>query len=230
MDEKFITDELLFKHAPNAERLLLQSIPAEQEVSHTFSDAFERKMRKLVHRNSYSPQWHPYFRIRKRAIISLATVLIILITLAVGAQAWRPKFFDFFIRIFEKYSTVGLQTVSEPVYGTEIFLEYEPSYIPDGFVLNRTRASDTSKSMQYKNTHGDTISYLQIKIEQANFDINTEKAKIETFTLKGELFYYVSNQGIQTIWWSDDLYSYKISSVLDKNQLIKIAESLKLKK
>lgn len=43
-----ITDVMLYELVPKAEKLQLEQIPPEQEIGHTFSKSFERRMKILI--------------------------------------------------------------------------------------------------------------------------------------------------------------------------------------
>ena len=51
-----ITEEMLYKYAPAAEKLWLGSLPPDDQIpEHQFSQRFERKMKKLIRYQRHSP-------------------------------------------------------------------------------------------------------------------------------------------------------------------------------
>ncbi len=60
--------------------------------------------------------------------------------------------------------------------------------------------------------------------------IDTEETELETIAINGCEGFFYSNKGINNILWNDGYYGFIISSSIHKEEIIKIAESIKIKK
>jgi len=72
------------------------------------------------------------------------------------------------------------------------------------------------------------ISYNQQYLRDISININTEGVKLEELEFRGLPARYYSNQGVQNLFWYDDKYMYMVSSTLDRDIVIKIAESIEI--
>lgn len=62
-----ITEEMLYKYAPKAEKLWLDSLPPDAQIpEHQFSRRFERKMKKLIRDQRRSPSMRQLMRIARQ--------------------------------------------------------------------------------------------------------------------------------------------------------------------
>lgn len=102
---------------------------------------------------------------------------------------------------------------------------YKPSYIPDGFKLT-TESYDGIIYLEYIKD-SDYVLYEQNNLNNVSLRINTEDVVLEDTEFKGMPAKYYSNQGVQNLIWYDDYYMYSISSTLSRDEVYKIAESVK---
>lgn len=166
--------------------------------------------------------------LRKRWVAILAAV-IMAITMAMSVSAVRQTVYQFVSEVYEKYSQIFFsQSSSSSQAGSHGFEAYIPSYIPEGFKLVNKEKNDML-IMEYDKGK-DFISYSQEPIENVSAHINTEGVKIKNMEVHGLHAKYYSNQGIQNIIWYDDNYMYVVSSTLDQKTVLKIAESVQIKK
>lgn len=224
-----ITDDMLWEFAPQEERFLLHHFPQNPESVHVFSKEFERKMRALIRQEKRSPFLKVFILQSKRVAVVVFSATLIAFTAVMSIDALRVKFFKMVQNIFEKYSTISYEPVENTCIIETGFMEYEPTYIPSGYSLVNERVFTDSKHLTYKNSENDGIFFAQTLLEQADFDIDTEHAILQTIQINGEEAYYLPNETIELIIWDDGVYSFQVSAHLDKEELIKIAESIKIK-
>lgn len=100
---------------------------------HEFSDKHNKKMKKLIIRQS-----RPYFKListagRRAACVIVATV--VLSASALSVEAVRNAVYDFIIKIFSNHSVVTTESGTDDGYPTSIEEKYYISKLPAG--LNR---------------------------------------------------------------------------------------------
>ena len=124
-----ITDDLLYKYVPKAEKLMLEKIPMEHELTHVFLKSFERKMKKLTENKLYSTKLTISIR-HKVAVVLI--VLVLLFSTVMSVEAFRTRFFEMIIEIYRDLTSI-MFIADEP---SEIdFQVKKPSYIPEGYVV-----------------------------------------------------------------------------------------------
>lgn len=221
-----ITDAMLYELVPKAEKLQLEQIPPEQEIGHTFTKKFERRMKILIamERSNFLVRG----LINKTRRIALIILLIGLVTLTTIAsvEALRTKFFNVIIEIYQKLTSFSFQHDKQPEDITMV--PAEPEYIPEGFKKTSVEDYFTDIHIIYSNKEGQEIIFKQIYITNDKIIIDTEGTTMEKMWIKGYEAYYVSNKGRNGIMWFKDEYLFNLSSdAIEKDELIKMAESVK---
>ncbi len=198
-----------------------------QNLNIDFSPDFEKSMQRLIKR-----QKKPYFKlintVAKRVAIIIAVIIIALTSTVLSVDALREKIKNFVIETFEKFSIVvyndNLNTIEQ------IKEYYSPSYIPKGYEISRVEKGEIDNYILYKNKNGSEIHYTQICLSYQQSYIDTHNCIIEEI----DKYLFIRKESINrnAIYFSDKNYSYEIVSFgdLDKEELLKIAQSLKAEK
>lgn len=198
------------------------SVPEYED--HVFSKVFEKKMHKLIKRRS-----KPYYQIINTAAKRVACVAVVVIiasmTTILSVKAWREAFFGFFVDVFEKFSVVqSAQSNSSPEKIEDI---YEITCDMSGYDVDFKDDSDYSIKTRYKN-NDKIITLNQTTKSMYDMNMNTEKSKIENVAVNEyTAVYYTDNHGYATLIWDNGDYIISLGSNISKNELIKIAESVK---
>lgn len=221
-----ITDVMLYELVPKAEKLQLEQIPPEQEIGHTFSKSFERRMKILIamERSNFLVRG----LINKTRRIALIILLIGLVTLTTIAsvEALRTKFFNVIIEIYQELTSFSFQHDYQT--GDITMVPVEPEYIPEGFKKTSVEDYNTTIFIIYTNDKGEEIIFDQTYITNEKIIIDTEGTTMEKLWIKGCEAYYVSNKGRNGIMWFKDEYLFNLSSdAIEKDEIIKMAESVK---
>lgn len=197
-----------------------ESIPQTEE--HEFSQAFERKMKKLIKRRN-----KPYYHIINTAGKRIACIIVIIalsLTTALSVKAFRDAFCGFFIEIFEKFSVIN--SVDKHEEFTEIKDIYEITYDLSGYEIEFCQSDIISHSVLYRKDDI-VIDYSQYPEGNYDMNINTEDTVIDTIEINGnEAIFYKDNHGYSNIIWRQDGYVFYISSNIMQDELIEIAKSV----
>lgn len=225
-----ISDELLYQVLADIEAVYLQELP-EQAPEHRFSEQFEKRMRKLIKEQKRSPQARKAITFTKRAVLVLAALLAMAFGTVMSVEGLRVQFFKLVSEVFEKYTAITFDKNEAVSTGSDSFVQYELSYIPEGFSVESEICEPVTGMIftAYRNETGSKIEFSQDTLENVSMSINTEGVNQEKMSINGCDAYYFSNIGMQSIYWFDDEYLYMISSDLDKEVVLKIAKSIKIK-
>lgn len=148
-----INDEMLKTAAAEANRSILDALPAAGEYTHTFSCSFEQKMSRLLRRER-----HPsVYRFLSRAACFAAAVMLAGATwLAVDVQA-RADFFSWIkenVGSYVAYRFVGDADKESDTVG------YSLTWLPEGFTLVKQMGDVKFSSQIYANAENQMISFM----------------------------------------------------------------------
>lgn len=164
-------------------------------------------------------------RKKRRAIIWAAGIFlcVFLTGLAtVQSEAFRLAVFGFFFSEEKGHSDMIRQES-----GAKSAHIRKPGYLPEGYVKQGEEKFDSMHTLTYKNrTTGDTLFITQINDKSFAMSIDSETSKKEACTVKTCEAYYVGGNDNHMLMWEEDGVYFEITSKLDQETLIKIANNL----
>ncbi len=200
-----------------------EKILSEQKTEHEFSSKFNKDMQKLVKRRR-----KPYYKLintvgKRVACVVIAFIVASSVTI-LSVEALRNAVADFFVSIFEKFSTVQpIEDDSAPLTIEDI---YEITYNLSEFTIDYEEYDDYSRNTTYVKDDI-TIYFEQFVKGVYNVNINTEDAEISTYVINGhEAIYFQDNHQYHVLIWDAGDYIISLSSNIGKDALISIAESV----
>lgn len=221
MNKIEITDDLLYELVPKAEKFLLDQLPTEKELNYIFSKVFDNKMKKLLKKNS-----DKYFmKSFKKIAVTFLIISSIILTTVMSVEALRAKIFKVIKEIYKELTSISFIVDNDD--SNIDFIVMEPEYIPKGFDKIDTEKLYSMIFITYKNEAGEEIIYKQNKITNGTSIIDTENAEIENIVINGYKGQIVYKNETNHLIWLDNEYLYSIRSTIEKEELIKMAESIK---
>lgn len=202
----------------------------------TFSEEFEHNMQLLI-----NSQKKPYFKListnRKRIICLIAAIVLLLATVGFSVTAIRKRQHHFIINKYDKYSDVIVAT-EKPQDTTpkpDIYLKYilVPTYVPEGYKLTKEEDLDDVYMFEYQKSKSAVITLDEFTIANTgNLLVDTEDAYVEEITVNGlEGIYvdkcYAGKYYHKTIVWSDERNKYILSGTMTRDEIFKMAKTLK---
>lgn len=171
--------------------------------------------------------------ILKRAAVVILVIIAINYILVASVEAYRIKFLNTIVKIKEKFTQIDViyDKTDEKNIPDEWEGRYYPSYIPEGYALTDKFVHEETSTLFYSNNYGDDIIIKQIK-NDVSLRIDTESKEAVTVTvgMDKNALYLKKDISSSLIWrWEDTMFTL-ISDKLDLDILIKIAESVKIKK
>lgn len=201
----------------------VSAMPAIDEDEHEFSPEFEKKMKRLIKRRN-----KPYYRIINtvgKRVACIAVIILVASSVTVmSVEALRNAVTDFFVSIYEKFSTV--QSVDDTTAPLTIEDIYEITYDLSRFTIFYEDYNEYSRYITYIKDNI-VIDYVQYTKEMYDENVNTENAVISTLIINGhEAIYFQDNHQYYHLIWDNGDYIISLGSNIGKDSLIEIAESV----
>ena len=208
-----ITDEMLAEAAAELNAAMIAALP-DPIPHHTFSPAFERKMKRIIRRANYPV----LYRIGQRIAAIVIITVISLMILATSSPKVRAKVITW---IKNQYASFVEYTTPERNTRNETEVEYYLSETPDGYRIVREENTVGLHAITFENENNNQIHFIYSTEE--NFrNIFVKKDKMhytETVVNSDPAEYYKATDPNETnilIWTNDESgYVFYLSSNLD---------------
>lgn len=197
----------------------------ESEIDCEFSDEFNKKMEKLLKRESYE-RTHIFSRTRKKVIMVAATIILVLAgMMSVGAI--REPIVEFIYSVYEGFTEIFFEGDTTD----KIAYRYSLSELPEGFVETQRISDDSINIVRYENKqNGNIIELSQSITENISFSLDNEHGYIEKNEVKGkEINIYISDYGDHYIaFWIQDSYAIRLiySGSTTIEEILNLIESI----
>lgn len=212
----------------------LEIIPSSASLKdyHNFSADFEKKMKYLIKKANIK-----YininininkFRIRKSIVA--ASLILIIVTASMSVEAIRMPVIRLTEKIYTEFSEILFENEDNIEVPEKIEEIYVPAYIPEGYTL-KEEVNDM-RSMHfffYTNEEGQEISVEQMTFN-VSMAVDTEGITTEEITINGMTGIIYTKRGLTSIIVNDNRYVHFISGYESREELIKIVESLYIRK
>ncbi|HZK70886.1 MAG TPA: DUF4367 domain-containing protein [Clostridia bacterium] len=155
-----------------------------------------------------------------------------LIVMTFSVEAFRIKFFNLVTDVTQRYTSFQVEEINdkeEILIPTDWSNYYLPEYIADGFSINRIQEFGENKIIYYQNNQGDEIQFSQSP-NNNNFQIDTESAVTTELMIKNSKGILIDKNGLLTLFWYNTDHAFYLMGNINKEEMIKMAESTKLKK
>lgn len=222
---KVIDDDFLYAHMPQAEKVMLEKIPLENELSHKFSRRFNRKMKALLKYERRTPVMRVVFRQARIAAAVFVIVLSMTFGTVMSVEAYRIRFFEFVTTVGEELTSIIIRSHDNADHDT--LTPVEPSYVPEGYAVFETNLNQFEQNIFYHNKSGNEIFFSQNLTTQGEFIVDTESTEYEKIALSDMNVYCVSNKGLTQLYWQDSFYIYTLIGSIEKDELLAMAQSVK---
>lgn len=191
-----------FREAVSSE---FSQIPCDEDsIDFTFSERFNKKMRKLIksQRKSY------YFLINtaaKRVAVVLVAILT-LFTASMSIKAIREPVVKFIVEVYESFTRYFFEGDTTD----EIVKEYKISKLPDGYTQTNIFENSATITTIYENNNDESISFTQCISESAEFYVDNENCVRQTINVNDiKVDIYDWEDSKQAIW-TYDMYVFNL--------------------
>lgn len=227
---EIIFDKIIKYAAVKQGDKLAHETPSEKELAakYTFSCEFEEKMQGLFVRQK---RYERNVRLVRTAIKIAAAIFISLSVSAIAVmsvEAWRVRVLNFISEISGKSTTIQIygRETDYDRFLTEAREIHLPTYIPDEYKTESIEKVDDFYLVTYKNYMGDMLELIRLPIG-ASIGIDSEDAFTEQIIVNGQPALYSLKNEIGNLFFKYNENAFLISGQLTKEELTKIAESMK---
>lgn len=200
-----------------------EKILSEQKEEHDFSSKFNKDMQKLVKRRKKT--YYKLINTFGKRVACVAVIFFIASSITVmSVDAFRNTVANFFVDVYEKFSTV--QPEEKNNAPTTIEDIYEITYDLSEYTIDYEDYTEYSRNISYINGEI-SIDFQQYTKEMYDENINTEGADISTININdNEAMYFHDNHQYDCLIWDNGDYILVIYSNIGKDELISIAKSV----
>ena len=226
-----ITDEMLYRHAPEARDLWLSTLPSDADIpEHKFSRRFERKMKRLIREQKRSPQANRVIRGLRRVAAIILVIGILSFSGFMTVEAYREKVIEVITQVFHdltNYRFISEESDSEQhVDLPDITFQY----IPDGMEKVEDTARERFRYILYEAQDGKFFELtMTVVIENGDYEkvLDTEDAFTEMLYIGGSEAVINTKNAETTIIWTKGNILYTLYGTVDLTELKRIAEEIK---
>jgi hypothetical protein len=161
-----------------------------------------------------------------------AAVLIIAIVMLAGSsvlaiEGVRIGVLNFLIGFEQEYTSLRLDPErGNNIIGDNVYMSWSggfvPAYIPDGYRIVNISSAGNVKSILFENDEGSFIHYSEDTADAVTH-IDTENANTENVKVNNYDALLVTKNGVTSIAWSDGHRIFIIISMLERDELLKMA-------
>lgn len=189
----------------------------------TFSPDFEKRMDKLFTAQS-KPGYYMFNTVGKRVAAIAIAIVLALTTTAFSVKAIRDPLVRFITETFEKFTNIIFDNSEEEIE----FTKCELGYVPEGFELVEKTETKFMYREKYKSIDGTSIVYTQQMNASLIKTIDTEMILYRDICVNGLKGIIYENRKEMLVMISSEQYSFTICGNIAEEEIIKIAESIKI--
>lgn len=176
-------------------------LPEDVEHPHVFSEEHEKRMQEIF----------------KMAGLTTVTVTQV--------EAFRLPVFRFFSEVMEKSTYYGVEEVQTEL--SSRYQMYEPTYVLEGFHVTKVKEEDNYFELHYENDATGQAYNLYFREDLKGFFMDTENAETEERDINGNRAFLSVKENVVRMLMYKDNHQFFISGIIDKNNAVKILESIK---
>ena len=201
-----ITDEWLEKYMPLAGDAMLQELEENmEEEDYDFSPEFEKKMERLIKKESHG--WlGGAGKFMGKVAVAVLCVLGLSLAVTMSVDAYRTKFFQTAQELWEDSVIHTYFSGDEE----QSFVPQEPAYVPEGYVEVSRYESEDMLNITYENAAGEWMVWDQMLAMNKEIRVvDAEYETLETMKIKkGVLSVYTYSDGFKIMYYEYNQYIF----------------------
>lgn len=212
------------------ESMRLELDEAEQNAEpHSFSPQFEHNMKKL----SRSIGIKEKSRAAVKVICKFAVTAAAVMGISFGGLLTQHEVYAAVSNVVrDVFSTHDKYTYQGSFNSNDMDFDYsiEPGYIPEGYELRSVLYPGGAKLMAYESRDEKTIDFEYGFVDGTAISIDNERHTLKEIDKNGQTYYYYEakeEDDLNVLIWYSGEYVYDINAQLPKEEIVKIAESIK---
>ena len=197
--------------------------PGEAMTIPHYSLAFRKQLREIKAAQNGGQM---IFLIAKRVAIVILVCVISFSSVLIANAQLRERFFGWLVETFPQFSVFVPRDVESEQIDVDLNT-FVIGYLPDGFVLQDKAEMRTMVVFQYADSDGRTIS-IQLDKSNGRLFKDTEDSTLNEFPFKDNTAIWWERDGLIHFVWQQNFITGNITADLSIEEIIKIAESVKI--
>lgn len=199
-----------------------EDIP-ELEPSKEFDDKMQAMFKKAYQKEVRKER----MQLGKKIAAVFVIVLGIAMVTAMNVKAFREPVLNFIFRSTSDKNKTKINTTDTQKNKEKLIF----NYIPDGYKCIKQQYSHKNDQItyDYKNNNNNFIHiYLQPNQQYSNYE-NMDKTSYTKINKNNKTYYFIKGKSNKFLWYNQNII-FNISSSLNENEMLKIAENIKITK
>ncbi len=224
------TDAMIALVVAEAEAREMAAMPSLQEMNEAFqpSERFQQKMDKLMRSVRNRQRLRRWKKAAKRTALCAAVLLSVFSCMMLPVKAVREAVVTTVLDWQDKFVSVVFDAQGND--GPDLPDTIELSYIPEGFSLQEPVLQDTDC---YEITYKGGETYFAVTVMRMegpqNIGIDNERTGFYQIQFDSHnALWSFSDKGTNTLIWHDDGFVYQVGGTIELNEIIRIAENIKI--
>lgn len=224
-----IFEALLVAASSEAMRRELDALPSNEELNTLYkSDALDARIAKIIEQDEQKKRRKRMLKSLGRIAASIAIVLTLTVSVLMSVEATRVRIINAFLDWRADHVQIRPNNEGSNVKNNNSF--YRPTYLPEGYFEVEIYSYGNTFESVYTNNEGDEINLQQSPAESTVLNIDNEHSdyyKIEISGNEAHLFVSFDDDTQNQMVWVLDETLFTLSSFINHEELILIAESIK---
>lgn len=153
----------------------------------------------------------PKHRLTKRGIGAILLAAALLLT---GCAVFRNEIRDFFVEIYETFIRITFDTDQSRETIGDV---YEPTFMPEGYILQNAVMNPLIVRYDYANSEGNYITFEQYLLDSSTFLFDAENGDTTSMAIGNYEVYYLCLNSQHRYVWSDGKYAMAIHTDVELN-------------
>ena len=220
-----VTDELLYKYVPVADRELLHEVPDDVKPDFVPSDRFRKKMKRLIRKSRHPKLHYQFMRTGGRAAVIVILIFAATAALTVSVKAIK----QFRIRISDRIWHQGYVEERYSVSRESGETMKQLTYVPEGYELKSDEKKENTWAQHYENQDGKRIVLMESYIDDGtavNRDSEFQNVEYKIVRECDVMIGEKEEGEISCFWMEGDIYYTLLSEDVSKQEMVKMIENM----
>lgn len=206
----------------------MKQFPSEEELAKAYplSPEFEARMEKTIKNYQRKKKVLPMMRIAGKIAVGIIFLFVISFGVLMSVEASRVHVLNTIMEYQKEFIRFNFGEENTDIRKSP----YRLLYIPKGFEETETLPAGSGFTTKYVNSQGMEIIFDQTPLQESGSSSvdneNSVYSEIKVGGYPGDLLEGKTESDRTIIIWQNNTYHFKLISYIDKNELLKIAESV----
>jgi len=219
-----------YRHSENVARELdeISKLAKDMEYPKELDDWFAGYIENVKKSEKKAKRMAAAKRIANKAAMVAIVLMIGLALVTFSVDALRIGVLNFIVETTQRYTSIKVGNVIDKEDEVTIPWSsyYLQEYITDGYSISRVEEFSDIRMIYYQNASGEVIEFSQ-SFGNYNYQIDTENAEATEVMINGTKGILADKNGDITLIWSNSDYTFFLFGKADREEIIKMAESIK---